>query len=138
MKRQLCRLWLALDIVVWSIGGWIAQRFLSTHALVHILIPTASPYVTWPLGSTDALQIIQLLNRLSLLKADGNCLLHASITFRYLVLLGYAPRLIIGITPDSGHAWVELNGRVVNDPYPHLFHPAIVLQVSPGQIHIHT
>ena len=136
IKRHLCRLWLTLDIVVWSIGGWLAHRFLSTHALVHALAPNASRYATWPLVDSDALEIIRLLNRVGLLRANGNCALHAGITFRYLILLGYTPRFIIGITPDAGHAWVELDGQVVNDPVAHLFRPSVVLKIRSGQIHM--
>ena len=80
---------------------------------------------------SDAARIIALAqsaSRWTSRRPETMCLVRSLLAYRYLCRAGLKPELRIGLAREDsleGHAWVELDGRAVND------HPASIEAFTP-------
>jgi len=100
-------------MIIWS--GFI--RFLLVFFPVGKIIKViALPKNRFHINPDEILLYMNWLKRLKFIKITGDCLPVSLVYYRFLLLAGESPKLIIGFNENQGHAWVELSERIISEP----------------------
>ena len=120
--------WLAGRMLGWAAALRVLKR-LPLVRLVGLVRPrvagTASPFDSDP---TRIVALAQTASAWTSRRPETMCLVRSLVAYRYLRRAGLKPELRIGLARQDaleGHAWVELDGRAIND------HPASVAAFTP-------
>jgi transglutaminase superfamily protein len=126
-----------MKIRSWWLGGRMLAWAAALRVLKRLPLPRLAALVRPRVAGTasaydsDPARIIALAQSASAWtsrRPETMCLVRSLVGFRYLCLAGLKPELRIGLARErslEGHAWVELDGRAVND------HPASIAAFTP-------
>ena len=107
------KVYIFFSMIIWS--GFI--RFL----LIFFPVGKITKFVALPKNRLnfdfdELLLFFNWLKRLKIIKTTGDCLPSSLVHYRFLLLTGEEPTLIIGFNNSQGHAWVEISGEIISEP----------------------
>ena len=120
--------WLAGRMLAWALALRVLKR-LPIAKLAALVRPrvagTASAYDSDP---ERIVALAQAASAWTSRRPETMCLVRSLVGYRYLCRAGLKPELRIGLARQdslAGHAWVELDGRAIND------HPSSIAAFTP-------
>jgi transglutaminase superfamily protein len=125
----------ALFLVIGVRVGLLVLPFGTLRRLVNL----ARRRVLKDRSTCTELDIVWCVSRASNMVPGATCLTQAIATEMLLASRGFAPSIQIGVrradrSTLEGHAWVEIDGRIVADSHAHTYVPLRSINGSPAGI----
>ncbi len=120
------------SMTAWYVGLTALKPLLKTRQMLALVASTPQGQRSWQRG--DVRRYLRLQRALAGRLKLTNCLPRALLAYRFLLLAGERPTLVVGLDAHVGHAWVELDGAPLDENLSHLrrFQPIMTLPSPPA------